>query len=257
MKRLFSVQGHEVSLVWFEMSALSQIPQRYKDCVFGYVKNVQKLLPWNNVYYNIPPAVTFLILEYYYIKEAFGIHGDGIKLDKTSMIATRCSRWEDNCVFGTVLIDFDKDFIYKWELKMLSSDDQLPLNTFGHVAIGIVATEYVDLCKNTIFTGYYCNNDFVAYHNRIYNTFQIEWMKYAENSGKSYCVNDTIKMEINTKNKTIEFSKNDKSFGVLYRDRYGRNVYIVDSSRKYRLAVFMGKGRSMIQLVNFDQIAID
>ena len=237
------------------MSALSVVLQRYNDCVFGYVRSVQHLLPMTSAYYNIPSLVTFLILEYFYIKETFDIHGDKIELDETLMIASSPQlsglTYIQNSVFGRVVIDFDQWFIYRWELKILNGAPAASYH--GAITVGIVATECIDDCKNGNFTDN-PEDYFVAYYSRSDLIFEIAFDEYAKNKGEPYGVGDVIKMEINTKDKTIEFAKNNKSFGVLKPRK--ANVEVIDPSKTYQLAVAVGSD-NVVQVIHFEQITVE
>ena len=53
------------------MASLKGIDQKVKDCVNGYIRQCQTLLPKENPYYNIPELVVYSIILFYYIGDAF------------------------------------------------------------------------------------------------------------------------------------------------------------------------------------------
>ena len=53
------------------LDAVKYIDQQDKDCVYGYVKSIQALLPTDNVYYTISALIIHWILLYYHEKEQF------------------------------------------------------------------------------------------------------------------------------------------------------------------------------------------
>ena len=189
-------------------SWIETVPQLHKNCVFGYVRDVQqRLLPAISSYYNIPSLATYLILQYYYHGELFDIHGEQISLDDTKSIAS-INHISTNTVYGTVVIDFSKSFIYKWTIRMNENDGDSK-----KIAIGIAAEKQIKatLEGNADFT--YCSDDdFIAYHSRsVYwgadKFFEIEYDEFATNSGEEYTKNDVIKMEITQRIKEYNIGK--------------------------------------------------
>ena len=49
-----------------DIKSVSKIPQRYKDIVFGFIKEAQSLFPDNNSFFNIVDLIIHLILLYYH-----------------------------------------------------------------------------------------------------------------------------------------------------------------------------------------------
>ena len=220
----------------------------HKDCVIGYVKNMQKLMPMTSAYYNIPALVTFMILDYYYLREIFSDHGHKTKIDRTGLIASINDQDEDNTVYGTVIIDFNESYIYKWSIKVI---ELTYTGDRSDMAIGIVAIDKIN-GGNGDFT-YQSDDDFVAYHSMsIYSGskkyFEIGYNEFADNDAEQYDKGDVITMEINTKDVTIEFWKNKISFGQLLESGYK----LVDRKKKYKLAVLINN-KSAVEIVDFDQ----
>ena len=90
---------------------MAKVPQMHKDCIIGYVKEAQSILPVTSAYYNIPSLVTYLILKYYHQQEIFDIHGDDITLDTmqlTASINVPAIMGTTNSVFGLTKFGIDK-----------------------------------------------------------------------------------------------------------------------------------------------------
>ena len=233
---------------------LSMVPQVHKDCVIGFVRDVQKMMPLTSAYYNIPSLVTYLILEYFYQRESFDIHGKRIRLDDEKLAARLIEinedNWSSNSFFGTVDIDFDGLYIYEWTIKIVKRDAQM--------AIGIIASEKlsgdakVDDIANVDFT-YQSHDDFVAYHHCCIHgksQFEIGWDRWSHKAnGVRWEEGDIIKMKINTKNESIEYFKNNESVGILSNN----DEEIFNISKSHRLAIMMSGSAGTVQILNFDQ----
>ena len=93
--------------------------QRTTDIVTGYIRQCQKLLSNDNVYYNIPSLVTYLCLNFYWIREYFTDHGEMIQLNKDKNIAKQHKYGYGN-VYGNITID-NKPCIYIWTFKVIKT----------------------------------------------------------------------------------------------------------------------------------------
>ena len=49
-----------------DLRRVNKIPQRYKDIIYGSIKEIQRLLPANNSYFNIVDSIKYIILLYFY-----------------------------------------------------------------------------------------------------------------------------------------------------------------------------------------------
>ena len=50
---------------------IKSIDQKIKDVIHGYIRNVQKEMPQDNIYFTIPALVIHWIMIFYYIAEHF------------------------------------------------------------------------------------------------------------------------------------------------------------------------------------------
>ena len=233
---------------------LSMVPQMHKDCVFGFVRDIQKAMPSTSAYYNIPSLVIYLILDYFYQREAFDIHGERITLtdeqSTASLVQGGNAFWSANSCFGTISVDFNGLYIYEWTIKIIK--------TASKIAIGMIASERlrentrVDGIEHGDFT-YDSGKDFVAYHgwrNENEPTFEIGWDIWSSQAvGEPYTTGDVIRLKIDSKYKSIEFYKNDKSVGIL-KNIKGEDI--VDTSKQHQLAIIMS-GSGAVQILNFNQ----
>ena len=63
--------------------------------------------------------------------------------------------------------------------------------------------------------------------------------------GEKFYKDDLIKMEVNTKEKTIKYYKNDKDLGIaIYNINFKNNI-------KYNLAISMDFKSDCVKLINF------
>ena len=104
----------------FNLEELKQYGGRDKDVVFGFMRQMQLLLPNDtNPYYNIPPLVIYICLYYYRHYEIFTLCGDEMSINKTNNIV-KCHRYY-NTVYGNVIIDGSSQAIHVWKLKILEN----------------------------------------------------------------------------------------------------------------------------------------
>ena len=229
------------SFIW-----LKTIPQTQKDLVFGFVKDVEKLLQTTNVYYIISSLVCYKILEFYYLREIFGNHGHMITLEESDLIASMNGKtsFSSQTIIGTVIIDVHGSCIYKWKFKIIEMSLKL--------AIGIVDRDQIK--DDAFFAGDFTwqSVDFAAYHYE--GRFEISFNEWSSTECEDYGEGDIIEMKINTTDLTIEYAKNGKWFGAL-KDADAITRYI-NNSKEYQLAVMMS-GVCKIVLVDFEQKIVD
>lgn len=215
------MDSKELSFNWLKVS----VPQATKDCVAGYIRETQRIMPKNNPYYNIPSLIKYVVIYYYYQREIFNKHGKLIKLTENNTVATKEKAKIYNNVFGSTSIDFSKNIIYKWEFKILDLDKYAP----NHIGIGIC-----------------CQDDIKPHHYRCFideNDCKENIRLLCWNTGGTECTNnysvsndrlpfiedDIVKMELNTTQKTFTFTVNDKEsiqFGITKDDVLFSHFYV-------------------------------
>eukprot|EP01084_Bolivina_argentea_P014195 26537_1 len=213
---------------------VNAVPKHTNYCVNGYIRNQQNRLPNSNTFYNIPLLITYLILDYYYERESIRkiFKKSSVKLNQKRQIATIRHISDTNVhhtVYGSLLIDFSKSFIYEWDIRVLS----LPQNVYGSViTIGIVNSHSLNK---------------ICYEYSNYGTIKDEsenCLIYAE----SFHTSDIVSLQINTKMKTLRYFVNDCE--------YTDCICMKSDKTTYYFAVTM-KNNCSIQLLQFNQTYIE
>eukprot|EP01084_Bolivina_argentea_P014196 26538_1 len=212
------------------------VPKHTKYCVIGYIRRKQKRFPDHKTFYNIPLFVTYIILDYYYERERIRkiLQKNIIKLNQKQQIASirqisDCNINLQHTVYGSLLINFNKPFIYEWDIRVLS----LPQNVYGSViTIGIVNSHSLNK---------------ICYEYSNYGTIKDEsenCLIYAE----SFHTSDIVSLQINTKMKTLRYFVNDCE--------YTDCICMKSDKTTYYFAVTM-KNNCSIQLLQFNQTYIE
>ena len=103
-----------------DLKWLNSVLQTDKDCVFGYIRRSQRLLPiTKNAYFNIPSLVCYIILQYYYMAEYFTKHGECMRINDDGDTVTQLYGDIDSTAYGNMWISCDKDIIYEWKVEIL------------------------------------------------------------------------------------------------------------------------------------------
>eukprot|EP01084_Bolivina_argentea_P297262 512103_1 len=208
-------------------SLAKQIDDKTKNIVYGYIRRYRKLLPNDIIYYDIPSLVQHLCISYYWTpKEYFTYHGIHMSVNTARNVATMNKEGynpEGVTVYGNIDID-DSLLIYKWSFKIIHDDDSA-------MSIGIDSSNKPEkFCNNTfVFEN---SNDFYAIRN---NGWKYSFLIANEEESEPYSgwtQGDTVKMELNTMQKTLGYYVNDKYHGIAFDN--------IDCKNKtYKMAVCM------------------
>ena len=148
-------------------------------------------------------------------------------------------RYGLNTAYGNVLIDGQFLCIFEWSIKIIRDE-------YHTIGIGIaesnkwwINTNY--LFKNDPFYSYFSKGEIFSMSDDKTKRALCCGTKY----GEQFYANDIIKMEVNTKEKTIRYYKNGKDLGIAVNDiNFKNNI-------RYNLAVVMGAKNDCIQLIDF------
>eukprot|EP01084_Bolivina_argentea_P124249 220172_1 len=207
------------------------VPTHTKHCVNGYIRRKQHIFSDDRTFYNIPVLVMYIILDYYYERESIRkiFQKNIIKLNQKQQIATTRQISDGNLqhtVYGSLLIDFSKPFIYEWDIRILN----LPTNVYGSViTIGIANS---------------CNLNKICYGYTNYGTIKDE-SENCQIYAESFHRNDIISLQINTKMRTIRYFLNDCEYTDCIEMKSD------DYKTRYYLAVRM-RNNCSIQLAKFN-----
>lgn len=197
-----------------QFESLKHINQKTKDLVSGYIKNMEKELNGSI----IPSLIITTCILFFHAKEFFSKIGKFMMTDDESLTTLRVSSNVDNpdsqkiarnSAYGSVVIHDKHHCIYVWTIKILKVD---VFDTF----IGMDSSNKKYINANfTLQSGY----------DKLYKYYAIDHcgLKYGhiegeEEYGIRFGVNSVVRMEVNTKDKTIEYWINGKSQGVAFEN---------------------------------------
>ena len=246
-----------------EFAFLKAAPQSDKDCVFGFIREAQDLVP-----YTIPQLVVYKCLAFYYRREMWDQRTQNMMLDETGYKVWNSSsnrqmetyrtqfgygyyhggrrgRRDTNkkikfgSVYGTITIDFDIPCIYEWEVEIQDLADT--------IIIGVVESQqtrdlFIRKCAN--YCAYWDDGKITAGGQK----------KRALNVADGYGEDSIVKVEVNTVLKIIKFYTNGEDHGVVVFESGGAPL---NTSVGYTLAVALGGSGAQVEIVGFSQKMIE
>ena len=232
----------------FDFRKIKSIPSYDRNLIFGYFRILQNLFNSLDPYYNAPKLVIYLCLYYYDDREFFAVHGLFIKLDKTNKLASHTKKFKifeiesTNTIYGNIDINpSDKSSnLYIWRFEIIESHYSI------YIGIDASNKSYKDSSFYDKSSFYFasdgeillCHDDSLIDDDTIDNFGLIDDSDYWQKC-------DLIKMELNTKNKTIKYYKNWENEGIGFKN--------IDFGNKIcNLAISIGDEES-IKLIDFEQ----
>lgn len=207
---------------------LKGVDQRTKDSVTGFVKNAQKLFnSEENAYYIIPPLIIHLIISFcrrtdcfkHFDIEIYEHVGDDCKIKYIS------GKYSGKSIYGELILkpSTSISYVYKFEIIAMKST----------IDIGITeATAYSSV--------FYMDRDT---NNYAYSACRGEIWSNGRGKvyGEQFGANDIITMQVDFKDMTIAWSKNDTMFEALP---------IKNVEDGYKMAVYMNRKGNFIRLLS-------
>ena len=225
----------------FNLEELKQYCGRDKNVVFGFMRQMQLLLPTDtNPYYIIPPLVIYICLYYYRHYEIFTLFGDKMSINEANNIVKCHGNY--NTVYGKVIIDGLSQAIHVWKVKILELK-------YGCIYVGIDSSNKAVINEDFSDPD---ENENSFYSVDQYGSSNLKWMDECTvktirnlNYEGEIKKDDCMTMKVNPSKKTIKYFKNEmKTEFKLFED--------IDMSEgvKYHFAVaFAGKGS--VQLIDY------
>ena len=247
--------------------------------VSGYIKiHEHRLFRENNdnSFHCIPYGIVDICISYYGHNDSFLKAGPLLKIHKSKDIVTAIVPGGINSVFGATGIDLAKinGMLYRWNIKILEFDEwfniQIGLTT-NTTHLTETFTKYIKGPKSQFRMAMNILDQFQAMHGRtpslrsVMRMFSVGFPKAHEilnayatkisssnNEDICYTINDLygdgfqegdiIGLELNTKERTIEYYINDKSQGVVFEDV---------KRKEYYLGISFGGKDNCLQLIDF------
>ena len=183
----------------FDSTKLNSIDTGTIHLVCGFVRLTIQTLMLDKV---IPQELIDLCMIYYFIGEHFAILVKNVEISDEGMTVTAPT--EPTAAFGHLVVDCNKSSsIYRWTLKITNLSMQ--------VAVGVVDANQMDIFLNNTHFMYErsATNYAYGYSGRFYDSGR------DGTQGSGYNNDDTVTIELNSKNKTISFYTNGKFAGDI------------------------------------------
>eukprot|EP01084_Bolivina_argentea_P203414 347442_1 len=239
--------------------------------VFGYIRQLDKVLKSSDcaLFQNIPESIILTCIEYYQIGDYFEFAGDCVEIsdDKTTIVKLNDASWS-NSSYGTYISSIGNS-ICKWDIKIHKAK---PYQVNGsYLALGISSIGN-SICKWDIkihkakpyqvngsylalgiSSGMSLDTSFIRIKSKGYHYGYGGWQGvtlktshcWGKEYGEPYGTNDVVSIELNLKNRTVTFYKNQQNQGVAYTD------VRIDHSIGYRLAVSMYAKGTSVEILKF------
>ena len=219
------------------------INPKIKNLVFGFIRNVQPLLPQNNVYYNIPEIVFHGTLLFYNPMDEWDKKyvGKGDTLKGNSITHNTLSH---SSSFGSIIASDSGE--YHWKFRLQNIGEQ---SVYWSVVIGIWKVKSNDEPPiHTYFTSSgYKNNELTYKCGYAYN---VNMGTLVDNRGENakhggpYGVKcksgDIVSMTLNFTDLTLKYNVNGKDMGIAFK-----NI----ENTKYRAALSMSGKGNVVELM--------
>ena len=225
----------------FNLSHLKNFDEALVLCVSGYTRECKhRLLPNDNPYYNIPDLINFIILYYYHHAEKLRSTSDNVKiLQNKSIITVLQMQKGDSNIFGSVDIKGNGDYIYSWSFKIIYHKNCICIGIIDAFCENKIPSNKLFVENAVKYVKFYAaSGDFIYSHNKRENQCAY---------GEIWTDNNIVKMELNTKEMTLRYFKNDQNQGIAF------NSIDFSNDTIYHLAISCYHEIEALQLIDFTQ----
>ena len=200
----------------FDRTELRRIDPKSKDTVYGYIRQMQQILPSDTPYYNIPELVTFICLKFYYIAEYFHFVADTLSISQENQRLS-ISTWNFSSAYGSTIIHLNakSKHSYIWKFRIIQS---------YHIIIGISNQLRTDTQFN-----YAVDSKYYGYECDGYSQSWKDGQGFLGSHKFGYDEDDQVTMIFDTKKRNLRFMKNDDTNAICKFDD------IIDGD--YRMAI--------------------
>eukprot|EP01084_Bolivina_argentea_P089663 161744_1 len=181
-----------------------------KKVVFGYIRQCESLLQHSESIYTIPLIISSICCIYYHQKETFISSRESIlKVTKNNTVieslpAISKYLYQENISYGSTNIQPSKNpnTKFQWKIKLLAVNDRIRLGIF------------------TPFRGTFYG---VESTGKLYKNYSpIVEANCIGKWGNYYCprfkTNDTVTIEFNVKNRTLQYYLNNTNLGIAFKN---------------------------------------
>ena len=195
-----------------------QIDQKTQDCVHGYIKICQKLLPDDNIYYNIPELVIHWILLFYFIGEEFDTersHKEYIISDDNRIMRCRKDENVTYLIYGMAYLkNAVSEGIHKWTFKCLNVN-----NDDWFDAIGVWKTKATSMDEHIRVDDFDDNQGYGwTFNYQEITTVAGSFSRHIRYGKRKCLTGDIIDMILDLEKLEIRFIVNEEDWGVAFQN---------------------------------------
>ena len=197
---------------------VKSIDQNTKYTIYGFIRNMQKQISRDNIYYTIPELVIHWILLYFYIADQFDPEycSNSYQLSANNCTITKLNQ-DDSTAFLTKVVSKG---VHKWKFILHKKV------SYGNIIIGVWKSKYTKSTQQVVrgadargrYYGYY-----VSHRSLTNGDKSLRNLQYADVDGKD---GDIIEMILDLNSFKLEYNKNGKSLGIAF-DNISRCDYVV------------------------------
>ena len=182
------------------------IDQDSKDCVNGYVRELQELFPSDAIYYTIPPLIIHWILLYFYIWEKFDADNCCSNFKICNQLQNKTVTKTSSNPGAAYLTNIIKSGVHFWKFKLIR------LNKSGwSITIGVWRNNHSKII-NKLMSSFECRRK--VYGWRVNYNLLCDIKTF---SGIARCYQgDTVEMLLDLNQKELKYSKNNGKMFTAY-----------------------------------------
>ena len=203
-----------------DFGMIKNIPQRDKDAIYGYIREMQARFPKDNTFYNIPESINYICALFYFLKDKWDpkyIGQDHTLSDDGYSITTKGGQGSSS--YGT---DIAKSpGIYRWKFKI----QELPKYMFSwSLVIGVWKVKSANKqVTDTYFTNCTQNQGEYewGYAYDISYTQLVEKTGHYSNQrkyGLKIKIGDIVEMILDLNLFTLRYKINDEDMGIAFEN---------------------------------------
>ena len=218
-----------------ELSLFKDIPQRDKNLIYGYIREMQTILPKDTAFYNIPQSINYICALFYYLRDKWDEEyiGPCHALSNGGYCIT--TQVDESSSYGTILAK--SPGIYRWKFK-IHEIFKTQYKVYWALVLGVWKTKsmknpktdfhYANSTENTGIYSWGYAYDFVS------GTLIDETGIYANGPkyGSRCNEGDIIEIIIDLEVFTLRYAINDQDQGIAFNDVEDTEYRVAFSSER-------------------------
>ena len=216
---------------------VKNIDQSAKNCIFGYVREIQTLFPDDKTYFTIPTLVIHWILLYYSMIEKFDVQncGETYRLSEDNTIVTKTETNYPVAYLSKILVP--ETGIHKWKFKIICVSVYTTIIGIWKTrfALDLFAELWQTRARGKFYGWSATHRCITAGDNRI-----------GKNYGSAIKSEDIIEMIVDLDKYQIRYIHNNEDLGVAFTEI---------EKTTYRVCMCVYEKGNSVQLLQYENIS--